>query len=150
MRLSDRGRPPAMVRRRGLSPGIRRRPFRIHHRRQRDRSRRRQTGAHRWTFRFHIDPKLTLPGARTFAWAFSDKVVAASYVRTDSADVPYAVVNAAGETLWVGRDQSAVYGPVVELSPGRVLIPQQGSGAILVSPWRMLYLDRIVALAPFE
>lgn len=100
-----------------------------------------ESGAHRWTFRFRFDPKATLPGARTFVWSFSDAFVAASYARTDPGHVPYAVVSTAGETRWTGRDQGAVHGPLVEPGPGRVLIPQQGAGAVLVTPWRLLRLE---------
>ena len=100
-----------------------------------------RTGARKWTFRFHIDRNATLPDARTFVWAFAGTFAATSYARTDPGHVPYAIVDQAGQTLWAGRDQDAVHGPLVRMSPGSALIPQQGSGAILVMPWRLLRLE---------
>jgi hypothetical protein len=100
-----------------------------------------ETGTRRWTFRFHIDPNATLPGARTFVWTFAGKLAATSYARTDPGHVPYAVVNADGRTLWTGRDQGAVHGRLVALSLEDAIIPQQGSGAILVMPWRLLHVE---------
>ncbi len=91
-----------------------------------------------WSFRFKVDPALTLPHARTLLWSVGGSFVATSYGRVDSGHVPFVALQNTGKTIWLASDQDAAHNLPVQTGPTSALIPEQGSGAILVTPWRLV------------